>query len=263
MVATGEGQTPNGNNDSTKDENSRGVDKNAPDENKNDSGVNKNNSSNVNSKEDSGDNNEKEPETYSKDYVATLRQENARYRTRAETLDTDLAQTKTKLIELERAQMSDQQRKDSELAELRETKIPDLEERTRDLTVKYLSVKLDIVDPEVAGKFLDWKTLDVRNTQAVEDALKQLLKDKPFLAGANQRANDNKDAEADAKSDEKNADAKKSKASTSVGQPKDTQGKPQTTFSRAKLRTMSPDDLNDLYENGGLAEALAEGRVTD
>lgn len=58
------------------------------------------------------------------------------------------------------------------------------ETRVRNLQVQVLASKVGIVDPEAAATLLDWSKIeDPEVTSQVEKALRDLVKDKPYLAG--------------------------------------------------------------------------------
>lgn len=85
--------------------------------------------------------------------------------------------------ELKSSQMSEQEKVTKERDELKES-VATLEAQTRDLTVQVLASKKGIVDPQAASKLLDWSKIeDPSDESAVEEALADLVKEKPYLTG--------------------------------------------------------------------------------
>jgi len=89
-----------------------------------------------------------------------------------------------RLKALEDAALSDSEKIAKELDELKTT-MSTKDAEVRSLRVEVLAARAGIVDPEAAAKLLDWEALgdDADNPKKLEAALKQLVKDKPYLAG--------------------------------------------------------------------------------
>jgi len=124
---------------------------------------------------------EPEAKTFDAEYVAKLRKEAAEYRKKMRELEKAL---KAK----EEAELSEQEKLQRRLAEY-EAKLADLErdrqERTLKYEVKLKASKLGVVDPDAAWKLLDPAALEFDedgNPTNIEDALKALIKEKPYLA---------------------------------------------------------------------------------
>lgn len=85
--------------------------------------------------------------------------------------------------DLKSAQMSDSEKLTKERDDLKTEKTT-LEEENRNLRVQVISARVGIQDPEAAAALLKWDTIkDSSDEKEIESALKQLVKDKPYLAG--------------------------------------------------------------------------------
>lgn len=85
--------------------------------------------------------------------------------------------------ELKGAQMSDAEKTTEERDKLRE-QAKTLAESNRTLRVQVLSSKVGIIDPEAASALLDWsKITDPEDDAEVEQALREMVKEKTYLAG--------------------------------------------------------------------------------
>lgn len=85
--------------------------------------------------------------------------------------------------DLKKSQMTDAEKVQKERDDAVAAKAA-ADKRVRDLQVQVLAGKIGIVDPEAASALLDWSSIsDPDDSKAVEKALKDLVKDKPYLAG--------------------------------------------------------------------------------
>ena len=112
------------------------------------------------------------PETFTREYVESLRRENAdvrvKYKTAQDELDT-----------LKRASMTKEQQVELDLKNRDEVVIPSLKRENQKLSVQVTASKLGIVDPEAASLLLDWSAIDAGKN--VELALTELLVVRPWL----------------------------------------------------------------------------------
>lgn len=121
--------------------------------------------------------------------VRLAREEAARYRTQLRGVQSTLETTQTELKKLQDAQLSEQERVQRELEELRTVK-PTLEKSVQEAELKYrvavAAPKLGIVDPEAAVLLMDRSQLVVENgvPTNVDDVLKALVDARPYLKGA-------------------------------------------------------------------------------
>jgi len=123
-----------------------------------------------------------EQERFDAEYVRKLRSEAAEYRRRLRELEQAVKQH-------EEAKLSETERLQKRLAELEREQATWQRER-QERTLKYETMlaasKLGIVDPEAAWRLLDISKLEFDEDgtpQKIEQALKDLLKAKPYLAG--------------------------------------------------------------------------------
>lgn len=86
--------------------------------------------------------------------------------------------------DLKKSQMTDAEKVQKERDDAIAAKAT-ADKRVRDLQVQVLAGKIGIVDPEAASALLDWSSIsDPEDSKSVEKALKDLVKDKPYLAGS-------------------------------------------------------------------------------
>jgi hypothetical protein len=116
-----------------------------------------------------------EPKTFPVEYVEQLRRENADWRTKYQT-------TNTELDGFKRAQMTKEQTLEADLKKYADDVVPGLNKRVQQLEVQVTASKLGIIDPELASLALDWKA--VEGGKSVEIALNELLVLKPWLKQA-------------------------------------------------------------------------------
>ncbi len=126
-----------------------------------------------------------EPERFDAEYVRKLRAEAADYRKR-------LRELEQKVQEHETAKLSETEKLQKRLAELERQQATYQRER-QERTLKYeamlVASKLGIVDPEAAYKLLDLTRIEFDEDgtpKNIEQALKELLKAKPYLAAQQQ-----------------------------------------------------------------------------
>lgn len=121
-------------------------------------------------------------ERFDAEYVRRLRAEAAEYRKRMRELEQQVKQhEEAKLSESERLQ-----KRLSELEREREAWMRERQERTLKYETMLTASRLGIVDPEAAYRLLDLAKLDFDDDGApknLDQALKDLLKAKPYLAG--------------------------------------------------------------------------------
>lgn len=112
-----------------------------------------------------------EPKTFDAAYVRELREEAKRYRLEKKTLE-------EKLAAMEQQVQQWQQEREQFQAKMRE-----LQARAAVLTT---AARMGVVDPEAAWRLLDANTLKMGEDgqpQGVEEALRELVKAKPYLLG--------------------------------------------------------------------------------
>lgn len=171
-----------------------------------------------------------EEERFDAEYVKKLRAEAAQYRTRLRELE-----QKVKAHEDEK--LSEQEKLQKKLAELeREAaeKARALQERTTEYEVKLKAANLGIIDPEAAWRLLDVAAIefyDDGKPKNIELLLKELIKNKPYLAALAQYAATNP-------------------ARSSVNQ---------TTFTRSQLR----DPKFFAEHRDEIMRAMQEGRILE
>lgn len=123
---------------------------------------------------------EPEPEKFDAEYVRRLRAEAAEYRKRMRELE-------QKVQEHETAKLSETEKLQKRLAEL-EREQANYQRERQERTLKYETMlqasRLGIVDPEAAYRLLDLTKIEFDEDgtpKNVEQALKELLKAKPYL----------------------------------------------------------------------------------
>lgn len=171
-----------------------------------------------------------EEERFDAEYVKKLRAEAAQYRTRLRELEQKVkAHEDEKLNETEKLQ-----KKLSELEREAAEKARALQERTTEYEVKLKAANLGIIDPEAAWRLLDTAAIDFNEEGKptnIEPLLKELIKNKPYLAQSTQYAATNP-------------------ARSSVSQ---------TTFTRSQLR----DPKFFAEHRDEIMRAMQEGRILE
>jgi hypothetical protein len=120
----------------------------------------------------SGNNNDLVP----KREVQEANREAQNLRERAKKAEDELAAIKT-------AQLSDTEKVQKERDDAKAAQAV-AEKRSRDLQVQVIAQGLGVVDPSAAASLLNWENVsDPDDPKAVEKALRELVKDKPWLAG--------------------------------------------------------------------------------
>lgn len=196
-------------------------------------------------------------------WVRDLRKENASRRKKAEELQSSLADTQSRLEALEQRDLSEQEKELARLRKLEQEELPRLTRANRELMVENIARDLDVVDPEVALKLLDWD--QVEKGTDVRELLTDLLEKKPYLKKSSSSSSSASDSSAGGEGGETSKGRQKPQTPpnrTSSAAPSNGHEAPRT-FSRAALKDMSPDQINELFEKGDLAEALEKGRVTE
>jgi len=131
-----------------------------------------------------------EEEHFDAEYVKKLRAEAAQYRTRLRELEQKVkAHEDEKLSEQEKLQ-----KKLTELEREAAEKARALQERTTEYEVKLKAANLGIIDPEAAWRLLDVAAVefdDDGKPKNIEPLLKELIKNKPYLAQNTQYATTN------------------------------------------------------------------------
>jgi len=124
---------------------------------------------------------ENEPETFSREYVQELRRESAKYRTDAKTAADKIKTAEDTLTEIQRSQMTEDEKQKARLEELEKTVVPEKDNTIRTLRVQIAAGKLGIVDPEAATLLMDWKKVDAG--EKVDDLLTAMIEARPWLKG--------------------------------------------------------------------------------
>lgn len=110
--------------------------------------------------------------------VAKLRREAAGYRTQ-------LRDAQAKIKEFEAASQTDLEKEQTKVKDL-EAQIAEMEGRVRKSTVAVLAADVGIIPDarsDVAG-MIDWENVDSADEKAVSKALRDLVKEKPYLLGS-------------------------------------------------------------------------------
>lgn len=197
-----------------------------------------------------------EPQVFTKEYVEEIRTEAAGYRTRLRTAEQERDAAKARVEEFEKAQLTKEELQERELEKMRTEMLPSKEKRIKELTVEVHSTRKNL-DPKLVSKLIDWDAVDISDEDAVEKAIDALVTEYPVLRVAEESGAQSKGNEGQGQGQKRTQASTTSTASpaTPVGEPK--------TFKRADLQGLSADEINELYDKGGLAEALKEGRVID
>lgn len=201
-------------------------------------------------------------------WVRKLRNENARRRTKEDELSSQLTEVQQKLTQLETVNLSEDQKELVRLKKLESDIVPALEAEKRKLLVQIRANELGVVDSEAVVALLDWKRVD--KGEDVEKVLKELLDAKPYLKKTvEQPSNANSENESEEETetgksakkvtqDGTNAEETTPKKPSVAGPGNSHRGK---VYTRQQFANMSPDEINELYDNGDLKAALQEGRV--
>lgn len=188
------------------------------------------------------DDEDESKKTFSYDYVKKLREEAKSNRIKADNLSKEKKGLEEKVTQFEREKMTEDEKLKADLSKYEKELVPQKDKQIRSLQVQVQASKLGIVDPEAAEKLIDWDSIDATDSKAVEDALNTLVESKPWL--------------------KKTPEGKTPKVTTSTSTANPASSSTATkTFSRADLQKMTPEEINEAYEKGGLREAVAEGRV--
>lgn len=134
---------------------------------------------------DAGAKGGQEPQTFTRDYVEQLRRESAANRRKA-------AELESKVKEHETAQLSEAEKKDREIADLKAERDGLATERKTLLVrseIERQARKLGVVDEDAAYRLLDLDALELDEDgkpKNVEALLKKLLEARPYLKGTTQ-----------------------------------------------------------------------------
>lgn len=109
---------------------------------------------------------------WAQDQIKELRRGEANYRTKYQ-------EASTKLTELERAALTEQERIQYDLKTLQETVLPEKDQTIRQLQVQVAAQKQGVVDPEAVVSLLDWSK--VGDGTSIDAAINELLERKPYL----------------------------------------------------------------------------------
>jgi len=138
---------------------------------------------------DKGKDGDKEPQTFSKDYVDALRSEAAGYRTKHRELESKFKELEDKLNGKSEAEKTEAEKAEAR-ARAAEEKAEAAEKRIRSTTtraaVEREARKLEIVDEDVAYRLLDLEEIEYDSEDRpinLATMLKDLVKAKPFLVG--------------------------------------------------------------------------------
>src|SRR5690606_25009925 len=153
------------------------------------------------------------------------------------------SQLEERVKEFEDKDKTEVQRLTDDLSTYRDKLFPDLIEQNRLLNVQVTANQLGIVDAEVATKLIDWTRIE--KGEPVQTVLEELLESKPFLR----------------KTDPPVQTPPTGSGTTQTFTSNISPANPPTTntaitFSRSKLAEMTHAEVNELYETGGLREAL-------
>jgi hypothetical protein len=199
-------------------------------------------------------------------WIRDLRKENAAHRTKLRATEADLNTTRAELETYKQKDLSDVEKAQNAAATL-QTQLDTTNNELRKSQVQWASDKLGIADADAAMRLVDWDEA-TKAGRSVEETLKALLDDKPYLKKA---ASDTSESQQGSESEgETNTDGKAKKTGpadtkTASGTPPKTDTTPKI-FKKAEVRKLAkedPDAFNKLYEEGGLKEAMADGRLVD
>jgi len=197
-------------------------------------------------------------------WVRDLRAENASWRTKLRETEADLNTTREKLTEYQQRDMTELQKAQATAQQL-EQSLTTTQQQLRTVQVQSASYELGIVDPDIAEKLIDWDA--VKNGKSVKEALAEIVEQKPYLKGTGQQGGTGTGggtSEGGATNTGKSEAARPADTKTSAGTPSSqTQGEPKT-FKRSEIQKLAADDpdaFNELYDKGGLKEAMEAGRL--
>jgi hypothetical protein len=189
-------------------------------------------------------------------WIRDLRKEAASHRTKLRSTQAELDTTKSELKKYTDKDKTDVERATTEASELRES-LNQTQREMQTLRVSASAQRLGAQDPEAVEKLIDWGDVKTRGI-STDDAVKELLEAKPYLKAPEKTDDDEGDK------DDKSKKPKDSK--TSAGTPSSSKTSQPKTFKKSEVRKLAADDpdaFNELYENGGLKEAMNSGRLVD
>lgn len=186
-------------------------------------------------------------------WVRDIRKDAAANRVAKNSLETEKKTLQDKVTAFEEADLTDQQKELSRLKKLEDEKVPELTKRNRELEVQLAATQLDVHDPEVVSKLIDWA--EIEKGSKVKDVIEDLLKKHPYLkkSGTSEKEDDGEEEE------EATGTGKKPAKKVSPANPASQNGKP--VFTREKLKDMPEEEINKLFEDGTLTEAMTDGRI--
>jgi hypothetical protein len=133
-----------------------------------------------------------EPKTFSEEYVQQLRDEAAKYRTKAKNLENTSQQTQQEMMKkvfemfgLEPDPNKEFEKQLSEAQAQAQAAVEKANDKLIRSEIKSVSVDLNIIDPEAAYVLLEKegiKVADDGTVEGVQEALEKLIEAKPYLA---------------------------------------------------------------------------------
>lgn len=131
---------------------------------------------------------ETQEESFDADYVRELRGENAKWRKQVRSLEKQVEDLSGKISKHEDGQKSEVERLAQQVADLQgelTDKDNAIQEKAISTDVKLSASKMGIVDPDAAYRLIDPNEVNYENGEVVgvEKALKNLLKERPYLKG--------------------------------------------------------------------------------
>jgi len=201
-------------------------------------------------------------------WVRNLRQENASRRVGGQTLEQELATAQARVTELEQADMTELQKLQATVNNMNTVLVPALKTTNRNLQVQLVASDLGVVDPEAVVKLLDWQRIERGEDTKV--VVTDLLAAKPYLRkqdstnGTTATQNGGTTGTDGTVVTPTVSQGTAPASTTSTGAPASpARGSATRTFSRAELDKMPAEEIVRLLDEGGLQEAIQEGRITD
>jgi TolA-binding protein len=180
-------------------------------------------------------------------WVRDLRKEAAERRTYATGLEEQVTKLDSELRELKEKDLTEEQKKLTRAEETLDVILPKLSTENKQLKVQLRAREFGIIDPEAAVALLDWKAIDAGTS--VDDALAALVEKKPYLKAANA------------------APPPADPVANGNGVPRVPPTNPPgggsgtVQYTKAVVENMSPDEIIEAMEKGGLRDQLRAGTV--
>jgi len=115
-------------------------------------------------------------------------------------------------------------------------------------------------------QLIDWSTVDATNEEDVATAIDKVVLAHPSLKKAEtpNQTQSSDDEEEDGESTESGTPVQPAnKKKPLAAQPNSVNNKKPKVFKRSELRKMTADQINNLYETGGLKEAMEAGQIVN